>query len=178
MLRLMIIFLFFYAGMLHAQDLTDSVQKPDIFEELQSDEDGNGYVSLRCTPEIHKLIRLHTSINEKQKSVTGYRIQIFSGSSYDHSIETLQNLKAGFEATFPDIPAYLNYFDPDFKIRVGNFKNRLDCIPALRKIRRHYPSCYPVKTEIPLSDLDKLSQPDPVPTEEATEDSQLSPAEE
>lgn len=147
-----------YSSIIYAQpaDTVQAVVHKSIFDELN--ENGNGYVNIKGNPEINELVKLHTVINKDHKHITGYRIQIFSGSSYDHSIEELQLLKENFEKDFPDIPAYLNYFDPDFKIRAGNFRNRLDCIPALKKIRRKYPSSYPVKTEIPISDLDKLSQ--------------------
>lgn len=140
---------------------TDTIISPvslSIFEELEQNRMHNGYVNIKSAQEITDLINLHAAINKEHNRITGFRIQIFSGSSYDHSIEKLQTIKENFEKDFPDIPAYLNYFDPDFKIRVGNFRNRLECIPLLKKIRRKYPSCYPVKTEIPLNDLNKLSQ--------------------
>lgn len=148
-----------YASVSFAQE-TDTVIPPvriSIFEELGQNCTRNGYVNLKGAPEINALVQLHTAINKDQQYISGFRIQIFSGSSYDHPIEDLQLFKENFEKDFPDIPAYLNYIDPDFKIRVGNFRNRLDCIPTLKKIRRRYPSCYAVKTEIPISDLDKLS---------------------
>lgn len=168
---LWIIFVLGYTSISYAQS-TDTLQPVvhfNIFEELNQNCPQNGYVNINGVPEINELVNLHTALNKANKHITGYRIQIFSGSSYDHSIEELQLFKENFEKEFPEIPAYLNYFDPDFKIRVGNFKNRLDCIPALKKIRRKYPSCYPVKTEIPISDLDRLSQKNNRPEEISTE---------
>lgn len=151
-----------YASVSSAQE-TDTVVPPvriSIFEELGQKCTLNGSVTIKGAPEINALVELHTAINRNQQHISGFRIQIFSGSSYDHPIEELQLFKENFEKDFPDIPAYLNYIDPDFKIRVGNFRNRLDCIPTLKKIRRKYPSCYAVKTEIPISDLDRQSQQD------------------
>lgn len=165
----LIIFLSGSFGILRAQSADSISPFPvvihlNIFEELSSGT--NGYVHIKGDADIQNLVELHTAINREHKTITGYRIQIFSGSSYDHPIAELQTFKENFEQTFPDIPAYLNYFDPDFKIRVGNFRNRLDCIPTLKKIRRKYPSCYPVKTDIPVSDLDKLAQQKNTPESE------------
>lgn len=84
-------------------------------------------------------------------------------------------MKTDFETEFPDIPVYLNYFDPDFKIRAGNFRSRLECIPVLKRIRSKYPACYPVKTDIPIQDLKKLSQPQTEETEELEEESSSDP---
>lgn len=141
-------------------DTLSTAPKPDIFEALRQEDPAGGHVNIIGKPGINELIELHTAINKDNTYTTVYRIQIFSGNSYDHSIEELQAMKENFEIAFPDIPAYLKYFEPDFKIRVGNFRNRLDCIPALKKIRKTYPSCYPVKTKIPLSDLEKPAQID------------------
>ena len=58
--------------------------------------------------------------------------QILSRSSYDTNIDSLKNYTKRFEEEFPDIPAYLQYTDPDFKIRVGNFRTRIEAIPALK----------------------------------------------
>ncbi len=161
-----------YASVSFAQQ-PDTVMPPvqlSIFEELSQNCTLNGYVNIKGAPEINELVQLHTAVNKNHKHISGFRIQIFSGSSYDHPIEDLQLFKENFEKDFPDIPAYLNYIDPDFKIRVGNFRNRLDCIPTLKKIRRRYPSCYAVKTDIPISDLDKLSQKNtPFPIQDGEE---------
>ena len=148
-----------YASVSFAQESDTAIPsvRLNIFEELGQNRTHNGYVNIKGAPEINALVQLHTTINKNQQYISGFRIQIFSGSSYDHPIEDLQLFKENFEKDFPNIPAYLNYIDPDFKIRVGNFRNRLDCIPTLKRIRRRYPSCYAVKTEIPKSDLDKLS---------------------
>ena len=74
-----------------------------------------------------------------------------------------------FEETFQDIPAYLKYIDPDFKIRVGNYRNRLECIPDLHRIRKIYPASYAVKTEISLDELKRIPMQDIVTGTETAE---------
>lgn len=128
----------------------------DILEELHKPDASNGVVRLTCDPKINNLLQIHVGQNEKSRSFSGYRIQIYSASSYGCSIEKLKQMCEDFSRTFPDIPVYLKYFDPDFKIRVGNFHSRLECIPTFHRIRQMYPSCYPVKTEISLTELNKL----------------------
>lgn len=172
MYRLIITFLFLsvYAGAQTA-DSTGIDVRPDLFEELLQVNENGGRVTFKGETGVNDLVRLHMRMNEARKTVNGYRIQIFSGNSLDYSIEQLQQMKADFENDFPDIPVYLNYFDPDFKIRAGNFRNRLDCIPTLKKIRRKHPSSYPVKTEIPLNDLLRAAHPESQPTETPEEKS-------
>lgn len=141
---------------------TLSVEIPhyDIISELQTPGSQNGQVILSSDNAIENLLQLHIHLNEKQKTFTGYRIQIYSNSSYGSDIEKLKEMRDQFEIAFPDIPAYLIYVDPDFKIRVGNFHSRLECIPALHRIRRLYPSSYPVKTEISPEELKRIPMQD------------------
>lgn len=105
----------------------------------------------------------------KRKTFTGYRIQIHSVSSFGCNIENLKEMRNKFEETFQDIPAYLKYFDPDFKIRVGNYRNRLECIPDLHRIRKIYPASYAVKTEISLNELKRIPMQDIVTGTETAE---------
>lgn len=177
-----IFILFLFSGSLAAQivepETTDTLQVeilPDIFEKLALVEDNGGKVEIKENAPVNELTRIHIQQNRQQKTAAGYRIQIFSGSSYDYTVEWLQQMKTDFETEFPDIPVYLNYFDPDFKIRAGNFRSRLECIPVLKRIRSKYPACYPVKTDIPIQDLKKLSQPQTEETEELEEESSSDP---
>lgn len=146
-------------------DSVTVVPRHDFLKELEQPGSENGAVRLHASPAIQSLLKWHVNMNEKQKTFPGYRIQIYSVSSYGCNIEALKEMRNKFEETFQDIPAYLKYFDPDFKIRVGNFHSRLECIPALNRIRKLYPSSYPVKTEITLEELKRIPMQD-IPREE------------
>lgn len=154
MKRFIPLFFFVLSGYFCAfsQDSLNIVQY-NIFQELQQAGPDNARINIHADTAITSLVHQHIALNEKQRSFSGYRIQIFSGNSSDASIGKVQSIKKDFEQEFPDIPAYLKYFDPDFKIRVGNYRSRLDCIPALYRIRKKYPASYPVKTDITLNEL-------------------------
>ena len=140
----------------------------DLLEELRTPGNNDGQARISADKNIDNLLQWHIHQNKKSKAFTGYRIQIYSVSSFGCNIEDLKEMRNKFELNFPDIPAYLKYFDPDFKIRVGNFHSRLECIPALYRIRKLYPSSYPVKTEISLEDLKRIPMQD-VPEAELQE---------
>ena len=85
-------------------------------------------------------------------------------------MEKLKQMRDDFEKAFQDIPAYLKYIDPDFKIRVGNFRTKLESIPALHRVRKLYSTSYPVKTEITLDEMKRIPMQDiPVEEPETTE---------
>ena len=145
------------------------IPRYNIMEELQKPTQNEGEVRLHNDASIDNLLKWHIHINEHKKSFTGYRIQIYSVNSYGCNIDDLKEKRNKFEETFQDIPAYLKYFDPDFKIRVGNYHSRLESIPALYRIRKLYPSSYPVKTEISLEELKRIPMQDIVEeTDETT----------
>lgn len=149
---------------------TDSVKvisESGIVSDLEKPSDNGGVVHLYDTPKLRSLLKWHVYENRKNKSFSGYRIQIYSVNSYGCDINKLKQIRDTFEVVFKTIPAYLKYFDPDFKIRVGNFHTRLESIPLLHRIRRWYPASYPVKTVITLEDLKR------VPMQDLEEDSEV-----
>lgn len=119
-------------------------------------------VIVHADPKIEQLLKLNISINKKEHSFQGFRIQILSRSSYNSNVDTLKNFTLRFEEEFPDIPAYLQYTDPDFKVRVGNFRTRIEAIPALKRVRKKYPGAYPVKTVIYLNELNPVVEQDTI----------------
>ena len=147
-------------------DSVTVVPESDFVEELETYGINGGEVRLYDTPQLRSLLRRHVHENKKKKSFAGYRIQIHSVNSYGCDINKLKQIRDTFEVAFQTIPAYLKYFDPDFKIRVGNFHTRLESIPALYRIRRMYPASYSVKTVITLEDLKRKPMQDIEPAEE------------
>lgn len=166
MKSILVILILFLANQTWAQ--TDSIPpvKPEVnFLEKLSRPDSitGGKVILHRDPKIEQLMKLNLSINKKERAFQGYRIQILSTSSYNVNIDTLKSYTQKFEEEFPDIRAYLQYTDPDFKIRVGNFRTRVEAIPALKRIRKKYAGAYPVKTMIYLNELDPVQKQDTLP---------------
>lgn len=160
--------LLFFPIQLFAQEadtlVVEEESRYDIIQELQTPLDNGGEVTLDSDSHIDNLLQWRIHLNEKNKTFTGYRIQIHSVSSFGCDIDKLKEIRNQFEETFLTIPAYLNYFDPDFKIRVGNYRNRLECIPDLHLIRKKYPGSYAVKTNISLDELRRIPMQD-IPSE-------------
>lgn len=102
---------------------------------------------------LNDLLKLDTLISFSKQGFNGYRIQIYSESSIDSSVDQAHDYLKAFEEQFPNLRVYLNYYDPDFKIRVGNFRNKVECEGIIRKVKKIYPNCYTVRTFIFFKDL-------------------------
>lgn len=155
-----LIFLFPFQLFANTPDTLAVAPRYDIITELNQHGNNDGAVRLHSSSSINNLLKWHIHTNEKKKTFSGYRIQIYSANSYGCDINQLKDMRNKFEEIFQDIPAYLKYFDPDFKIRVGNYHSRLESIPALYRIRKLYPSSYPVKTDISIEDLKRIPMQD------------------
>ncbi|WP_369047974.1 SPOR domain-containing protein [Tenacibaculum sp. UWU-22] len=63
----------------------------------------------------------------------GYRIQLYNGLE-----KKARSVKADFETQFPGVYTKLIYDSPEWKIQVGNYKNRLEADRALNKIKEKF----------------------------------------
>lgn len=68
------------------------------------------------------------------RSGRGFRLQIYSGIDKHKAIQT----KIDFMRRFPDIPTYMTYVQPQFRIKVGNFQTRADAQVLYRQITDIY----------------------------------------
>lgn len=83
-------------------------------------------------------------VAQTDESISGYRIQIFTGNANER--QKAQNIKAHVESTF-GINAYVDYESPLFKVRVGDFIDKLEATAMKHKLKQHYSNAYLVKTK-------------------------------
>lgn len=79
------------------------------------------------------------------KKYFGYRIQIFSSSN--NRLEAVR-AKSEFLRKFSQINSYLVYQAPNYKVRVGDFLDRLEAKKELLLIKESFPNAFLVKGEI------------------------------
>lgn len=98
-----------------------------------------------------ELVERHKKANATKMSMTGFRIQIYFGSERAKATE----IRADFTKNFPDIASYLIYQQPYFKIRVGDFKTRIEASGFLKKLEDHYTTAFIVPDEVKLPGSDQ-----------------------
>jgi hypothetical protein len=84
---------------------------------------------------------------EDNKGIPGYRIQIFFDSGIN-SGERARRAREDFAFLFPDVPGYVTWKAPNFRVRVGDFRSRLEAERALQLIIVGYPNAWVIKDEI------------------------------
>ncbi|MBI3510380.1 MAG: SPOR domain-containing protein [Bacteroidetes bacterium] len=95
-------------------------------------------------PKSKVVVDKQIEINSKSKE-KGYRVQIYFGADKAKANEE----KAKFLGQYDkDIHAYEIYEAPNFKIRVGDFRTKLEAYAFLKKIKNEFPSAFIVESDI------------------------------
>ena len=100
-----------------------------------------GSVHVDKDSRIESLISKQRNLYSIDSSFSGYRIHIFmeiGNQALDHA----KSVKAQFERAFPDIPIYLTYSEPYFRLRAGNFRNRVEAEKCLRRIKPRFKEAF------------------------------------
>ncbi len=103
-------------------------------------------------PQIEDVLESYREVNKKQ-GMQGYRIQIYTDSGNRSKLRT-DRMKSQFDARFPEVRSYISYDEPYYKLRVGDFRSRLDAERFLRRIAPVYLSSILVVDRINYPRLD------------------------
>ncbi len=114
--------------------------------------DVEGKVSIYSEAGIDSLVQLHIAYNQAFPVITGYRIQVFMESG-NQALSDCENIEQKFLKKYKDIPTYITFSAPYYRVRVGDFRTRLEAEKFLQRINRKYPNAWVIKDEINLPDL-------------------------
>ena len=98
---------------------------------------------------INTLVSKYEAILKARNGVNGWRVQIM----FKTKKEELKQLKIAFIKLYPEIPAYLEYDTPYYRVRVGNCRTKLEAIKIQHQISKNFPGAYPVPEIINFSQL-------------------------
>ena len=101
-----------------------------------------GDVTLRVAPGIDGTMEQFAEVKHIRK---GYRVQVFLGDR-----KTAEETKRTFLQKYPDTPAYLSWLAPNFRLRVGDLRTRLEAERLLRDLKVIYPGSYIVPDDIEM----------------------------
>lgn len=134
--------LIFLGGSLFAQD---TIQQDTIQNTAQDSirDFSNMYTG---DARIDSLLQLNEMQNKKFPTIPGYRIQIFKGSG-NNALNDALVVRDKFMAKY-HIPAYVTFNEPYYRVRVGDFRSRIDAIRFLQRIKRHYPLAWEIQDEV------------------------------
>jgi len=104
---------------------------------------------------VTSLVAKHIAFNEVRGSIKGFRIQIFFDSGNNSKSKAISAMNE-FKSKHSKVGAYLMFQEPNYKVRVGDFRTRMDAQRFLHEITEDYPNAFVVKdNEINYPDVDQ-----------------------
>ena len=110
---------------------------------------GQIFVRYDKEPVVDSINNAYINAWKAVKYVEGYRIQLVAVSNKNGA----QKVYNDFKNSFPDVSAYLSYTEPTFRVRVGNFKNRIDAYRFLMRIQAQFPGAFITKDKVSFREI-------------------------
>lgn len=98
---------------------------------------------------LDSLVQQNITRNSETNGIQGYRVQIFFGSDRKAANET----RTKFLQLYPDVEAYLVYQQPNFKVRIGDYRNQLEAQRMYRELLTQFDKVFIVPDKINLPKL-------------------------
>ncbi|RYU89306.1 SPOR domain-containing protein [Mucilaginibacter terrigena] len=111
-----------------------------------------GKVQVVAPPLFDTLLAKRAELNKNTKggaaagysSSYGYRVQIYSGSNRNSAY----NAQAKFNREFPEMRTYIIYREPNFKVRAGDFRSRIEAERMKEQLKPMFPAMFIVSEKI------------------------------
>lgn len=68
----------------------------------------------------------------------GFRVQIYSGPSRNEAYAA----QARFQQQYQDIASYVSYTQPNYRVKVGDFRSRSEAQAFMREVRKSFPTVF------------------------------------
>ena len=103
-------------------------------------------VSYHQDAKVSELTDLYKAYNRKNDLAEGYRIQI----SFVNERQQAYDNKSKLYKEFPNERCYVEYEQPYYKLRIGDYATKLEAYDRLRSILAKYPGAFVVKDRVKI----------------------------
>lgn len=103
---------------------------------------------------IHKDNRINNLVKKKSEvippatspQIDGYRLQLF----FDSDKQKIDKARISFLAQFPKVETYVTYSAPNYFLRVGDFRTKLEAEKIKSEVEQEFPTSFVLKEKINL----------------------------
>lgn len=118
------------------------VETVDVFDELRrSGTAGQGKVVINQSSNLQILLDKKITEAEEKPFITlvGYRIQVYMGNNQKKSKSEALKREEMIKEKYPDLPAYLSFVSPFWRLRVGDFRTHTEALVSMRALLTDFP---------------------------------------
>lgn len=119
----------------------------------QAVDTASGRLEILQDIKVNILLEKHIEINQAQPNLDGFRIQIFFDSG-NNSKTKAQAALDGFLVKYPKTRGYLTFKSPNYRVRVGDFRTKLDAQRFLNEIVADYPNAFIITDQINIPSVE------------------------
>lgn len=120
-----------------------------------------GVVTIVKDPMIDSLIAKRIALNNRPSgsgtakpgvvvSQVGYRVQVFYGSDR----REVFSQQAKFKSLYPTLNTYITYKEPNYYLRAGDFRTRLEAQRLMNELRSEFPTLFIFREKINAPNLE------------------------
>ena len=153
--------IFFLCCLCLSGALCGQTSRSTIFDALSRHGVGEGEVIVRQSAAIEQMIgermagvNVETTDSVAYLKIQGYRTQVFSGNNQRASKDEAFSKEKEIKELFPDVPTYVSYTAPFWKLRVGDFRSHEEAYHMMRQLMAAFPKygkeMYIVREEIKI----------------------------
>lgn len=113
---------------------------------------------------LPELLAKHVELNSRA-TVKGYRVKIHFGTDKTQAYE----VKKKFLELYPTVSAYVKYDQPNFNVRVGDFRTKLEAYKFFKTVQSEFPAAFLVQDEIEFNQVNALPAATTEPETKTTE---------
>lgn len=109
----------------------------------------DGLLLLEKDARLDQLIQKQKEIHSADNTIDGFRVQIFMESGND-AVDIANATMSEFKEKYPDVPVYLIFGQPYYRLRVGDFRTRLEAEKFFHIINKEYKNAFVTSDKIQL----------------------------
>ena len=91
---------------------------------------------------LPELLKLKSEMTVNDELTDRYKIQLFYGN-----ITEANKILGKYNSQYPEWKPKIVYESPNYKVWVGNFRNRLEADQALLQVQKSFPNAFVMKPE-------------------------------
>lgn len=113
----------------------------------------NGDITEIKDPRLSALVAKQSEVvpPETKTKIKGYRVQLY----FDADRGTINNARSSFITQFPRVDTYVEYNAPNYVLKVGDFRTRLEAEKIKAAMTAEFPTSFVIEEDINLPRLRK-----------------------
>jgi len=126
----------------------DTVKSTDSIQPLDFNTKNKGTIIVNKSKDLDEITEFVSKNKDTidEEKIDGFRIQIY----FNEDKSTALGQKASFLSSYNEHKAYLDYLAPNYRVRVGNFRTKLEAEKLKQELLSRYPTCIVIEDLIEL----------------------------